>query len=133
MGKPKLYRSALIFISDSWNGVMDARFNPLRYIRDPSLQAYFTLVLFLMWSVYFGFLASNYLAWSNYDVVTSIFLHIAILLPIMATNAVFKDAERDGAAWLQVWREQQRDYRLGKTLGLRKNENICRWDLESEG
>ena len=109
MGKPKLYRSALIFISDSWNGVMDARFNPLRYIRDPSLQAYFTLVLFLMWSVYFGFLASNYFAWANYDVVTSIFLHMAVLLPIMATNAVFKDAEREGAAWLQAWREQRSD------------------------
>ena len=109
MGKPKLYRSALIFISDSWNSVMDARFNPLRYIRDPSLQAYFTLVLFLMWSVYFGFLASNYFALVNYDVVTSIFLHMAVLLPIMATNAVFKDAERAGAAWLQAWREQRRD------------------------
>ena len=133
MVKPKSYQSALLFISDSWNSVMDARFNPLRHIGDPSLQAYFMLVLFLMWSVYFGFLASDYLAWSNYDVVTSIFLHIAILLPIMATNAVFKDAERDGAAWLRAWREQQRDYRFGKTLGLRKNENICRWDLESEG
>ena len=133
MVKPKSYQSALLFISDSWNSVMDARFNPLRHIGDPSLLAYFMLVLFLMWSVYFGFLASNYLAWSNYDVVTSIFLHIAILLPIMATNAVFKDAERDGAAWLRAWREQQRDYRLRKTLGFRKNENICRWDLESEG
>ena len=109
MVKSKLYRSALIFISDSWNGVMDARFNPLRYIRDPSLQAYFTLVLSLMWSVYFGFLASNYFAWANYDVVMSIFLHMAVLLPIMATNAVFKDAEREGAAWLQAWRERRSD------------------------
>ena len=133
MVKPKSYQSALLFISDSWDSVMDARFNPLRYIRDPSLQAYFMLVLFLMWSVYFGFLASNYFAWTNYDVVTSIFLHIAVLLPIMATNAVFKDAERDGAAWLQAWRKQQRDYRFSNTLGLRKKENICRWDLESEG
>ena len=133
MMKPKFYRHALILISDSWNSVMDARFNPLRYVRDPSLQAYFTLVLFLMWSVYFGFLASNYFAWINYSLITSIFLHIAVLLPIMATNAVFRDAEREGAVWLQAWREEQREYRYRKTAGLRKNENICRWDLESEG
>ena len=99
---------------------MDARFNPLRFVRDPSLQAYFLLVLFLMWSVYFGFLASNYIGWANYDLVASIFLHICVLLPIMVTNAVFKDAERDGAAWLQAWREQQREYQYAKTLDARK-------------
>ena len=132
MVKPKFYRSALIFISDSWCSVMDARFNPLRFVRDPSLQAYFMLVLFLMWSVYFGFLASNYIGWANYDLVASIFLHICVLLPIMMTNAVFKDAERDGAAWLQAWREQQREYQYSKTLDARRNQNICRWDLESE-
>ena len=119
-------------MSDSWCSVMDARFNPLRFVRDPSLQAYFMLVLFLMWSVYFGFLASNYIGWANYDLVASIFLHICVLLPIMMTNAVFKDAERDGAAWLQAWREQQREYQYSKTLDARRNQNICRWDLESE-
>lgn len=60
MVKRSLSRSALMFISDSWDNVMDARYNPLRFIRDPSLQAYFTLVLFLMWSVYFGVVASYY-------------------------------------------------------------------------
>ena len=132
MVKPKIYRSAFIFISDSWCSVMDARFNPLRFVCDPSLQAYFMLVLFLMWSVYFGFLASNYIGWANYDLVASIFLHICVLLPIMMTNAVFKDAERDGAAWLRACREQQREYQYSKTLDARRNQNICRWDLERE-
>ncbi len=112
MVKPKLYRSALIFTSDSWNSVMDGRFNPMSYIRDPSLQAYFMLVLLFIWSVYFGFLASNYFSWTNHDLVKSIFLHIAFLLPIIEMNTVFNDAERDVAAWLQAWREQQRDYRF---------------------
>ena len=27
----------------SWRSVMDSRYNPLRHILDPSIQAYFTL------------------------------------------------------------------------------------------
>ena len=107
--KPSIFRTVVMKIVWAWRRVMDVKYNPLKYVPDPSLQAYFMLVLFLMWSVYFGFLASNYFAWANYDVVTSIFLHMAVLLPIMATNAVFKDAEREGAAWLQAWREQRSD------------------------
>ena len=133
MVKRSLSRSALMFISDSWDNVMDARYNPLRFIRDPSLQAYFTLVLFLMWSVYFGVVASHYLGLSNFSTVTSIFVHVAVLLPIMVTNAVFRDAERDGEEWLQIWREQKRAYNFWKSKVQRKNENVCKWDLQREG
>ena len=133
MVRPQFYRSACIFLADSWSNVMDARFNPLRYIRDPSLQAYFMLILSVMWSVYFGFLATDYLGWVEYSFATSIWLHIAVLLPIMATNAVFKDAERDGDQWLEGWREQQRRYRFWNSASPRKNENICKWDLKNEG
>ena len=133
MVKRSLSRSALMFISDSWDNVMDARYNPLRFIRDPSLQAYFTLVLFLMWSVYFGVVASYYLGFTNFSTVTSIFVHVAVLLPIMVTNAVFRDAERDGEEWLQIWREQKRAYNFWKSQVQRKNENVCKWDLQREG
>ena len=133
MVKRSLSRSTLMFISDSWDNVMDARYNPLRFIRDPSLQAYFTLVLFLMWSVYFGVVASYYLGLSNFSTVTSIFVHVAVLLPIMVTNAVFRDAERDGEEWLQIWREQKRAYNFWKSKVQRKNENVCKWDLQREG
>ena len=51
---------------------MDYRFNPLRHIPDPSLQMYFTLVLFTMWSVYFGFVASYYMGWLGYNTIVSI-------------------------------------------------------------
>lgn len=133
MVKRSLSRSALMFISDSWDNVMDARYNPLRFIRDPSLQAYFTLVLFLMWSVYFGVVASYYLGLTNFSTVTSIFVHVAVLLPIMVTNAVFRDAERAGEEWLQIWREQKRAYNFWKSKVQRKNENVCKWDLQREG
>ena len=49
----------------------DNRYNPLKYIPDPSLQIYFTLVLFVMWSVYFGFVASYYMGWLGYSIAAS--------------------------------------------------------------
>ena len=97
----------IMFVVDSWRRVMDSRFNPLRYVADPSLQLYFMLVLFTMWSVYFGFVASYYLGWLGYSIITSIIVHIAIVLPIGFTNAVFIDAERDGSKWLKDWRKEK--------------------------
>ena len=58
MNKPALHRRLILFIVDSWRVVMDSRYNPLKYIPDPSLQMYFTLVLFVMWSFYFGVVAA---------------------------------------------------------------------------
>ena len=48
----KLLKRGTIFAVDSWRLVMDARFNPLRFIPDPVLQTYFMLVLFVMWSAF---------------------------------------------------------------------------------
>ena len=54
MKKPSLFRRVLLKFVSGWRRVMDVRYNPLKYIPDPSLQMYFTLVLFVMWSFYFG-------------------------------------------------------------------------------
>ena len=62
---------------------------------DP-LQGYFTMVLFIMWSVYFGLLATTYIGWFNYDIVTSIFVHFAVILPIMITNLT---SQRSRTKW----------------------------------
>ena len=103
------YKKLVLFIVDSWRLVMDAKYNPLKYIPDPSLQTYFMLVLFTMWSVYFGFMTSYYMGWLGYSTITSIIVHIAVLLPLSFTNAVFLDAERDNAPWLIEWRKQQKE------------------------
>ena len=105
--KPSLFRRSVMKIVSGWRRVMDVRYNPLRYIPDPSLQTYFMLVLFTVWSVFFGFLAANYLGFFNYNTVASIVIHVAILLPLAFTNAIFVDAERDGAKWLKEWKEEQ--------------------------
>jgi hypothetical protein len=102
-------KNFILWVVDSWRLVMDAKYNPLKYIPDPSLQTYFMLVLFTMWSVYFGFMASYYMGWLGYSIVTSIIVHVGVLLPLSFTNAVFLDAERDNAPWLIEWRKQQKE------------------------
>ena len=87
---------------------MDHRFNPLRFIPEPSLQMYFTMVLFTMWSVYFGMVAIYYMGWMGYDIITSIIVHFMVLVPLFFTNAIFLDAERNGARWLKKIRKEQK-------------------------
>ena len=85
-----------MFIVDTWRVVMDVKYNPLRHIPDPSLQTYFMLVLFTIWSVAFGLIAIFWLGFIGYNIMTSIIVHLSILIPLAFTNAVFVDAERDG-------------------------------------
>lgn len=132
MKKLPFYKRALMFVADSWNVVMDARYNPLRFIPDPSLQAYFTLVLFTMWSVYFGFVATYYMGILGYSIVTSIFVHFGILLPIIFTNAVFRDAERDGHKWVQDWRAEQSAYKFWVKYISTNTEKRVKWDIDKE-
>ena len=102
----KFLKRTTIFCVDSWRLVMDARFNPLRFIPDPILQTYFMLVLFVMWSGFFGLIAMYYMGFMGYSIATSIIIHMSILVPIAITNGVFIDAERNGSTWLQQWRKK---------------------------
>ena len=126
--KPALHRRIIMGLVYGWRRVMDANYNPLKYIPDPSLQTYFMLVLFVMWSVYFGFLAGNY--WIGYNTVMSIVVHVAILVPLAFTNAIFVDAERDGANWLKEWKEEQSRYKL--VVKRLKTKNLVIWNPNKE-
>ena len=48
------------------------------------------------------------MGWLGYSTITSIIVHIGVLLPLSFTNAIFLDAERDNAPWLIEWRKQQK-------------------------
>ena len=128
--KPNVFRRAVMFIVDSWRVVMDVRYNPLKYIPDPSLQTYFMLVLFTIWSVTFGLIAIFWLGFLGYSIVTSILVHAAIVIPIAFTNAIFIDAERDGENWLKEWREEQSRYKL--VVNRLKTKNLILWDPTKE-
>jgi hypothetical protein len=107
--KPSLFRRSVMKLVSGWRRVMDVRYNPLKHIPDPSLQTYFMLVLFVIWSVFFGSLAANYLGFFNYNTIVSIVIHVAIILPLAFTNAIFVDAERDGEQWLRNGRRNNQD------------------------
>ena len=126
--KPALHRRIIMNLVYGWRRVMDANVNPLKYIPDPSLQTYFMLVLFVMWSVYFGFLAGNY--WIGYNTVMSIVVHVAILVPLAFTNAIFVDAERDGQNWLKEWKEEQSRYKI--VINRLKKKNLVIWNPNKE-
>ena len=126
--KPALHRRIIMGLVYGWRRVMDANYNPLKYIPDPSLQTYFMLVLFVMWSVYFGFLAGNY--WIGYNTVMSIIVHVAILVPLAFTNAIFVDAERDGHNWLKEWKEERSRYKI--VVNRLKKKNLVIWNPNKE-
>ena len=128
--KPGILKSGIMFIVDSWRGIMDVRYNPLKFIQEPVLQTYFMLVLFMIWSASFGLIAIYHLGWLGYSIVTSIIIHLSVLIPIVITNAVFIDAERDGANWLKEWRTEQSRYKI--FVNRLKMKNIVRWDLDNE-
>ena len=128
--KPSLFRRTVMNTVWVWRRVMSLKYNPLGKIPDPSLQTYFMLVLFTVWSVWFGFLASDYLGWVNYNTVGSIIVHAAILVPLAMTNAIFIDAERDGHKWLKEWKEEQNRWTI--VTNRLKTKNLTIWDPSKE-
>jgi len=130
MTKPNLFRRSTMLMVYVWRRVMDVKFNPLKYIPDASLQAYFMVVLFSLWSVSFGFIATYYIGWLGYSTLTSLAVHLSILVPIVVTNAVFVDAERTGEKWLEEWKEERSRYAL--VANRLKAKNMVPWELNKE-
>ena len=123
--KPSMIRRIIMRLVSGYRRVMDVKYNPLKNVPDPSLQSYFMLVLFTVWSVFFGFIAANYLGFFNFNTIISIFIHVSILAPIAFTNTIFVDAERDGHKWLQEWKEEQSRYNL--VINRLKTKNLKIW------
>ena len=115
-----------MFLLNTWRRVMDVKYNPLKYVPDPSLQAYFMLILFSIWCVFFGLITIYYLGFINYSIIASLVIHGSILIPMMITNAVFIDAERDGEQWLKEWQEEEYKYKV--FLRRIKMQNLVRWN-----
>jgi hypothetical protein len=49
------------------------------------------------------------------------------LIPVIFTNAVFKDAERNGDKWFLIFKSEQKKQKL-----FSRNDNIVKWDLDKE-
>ena len=130
MEKPNIFRRIVMSIVDRWRVVVNVKYNPLKYIPDPSLQTYFMLVLFTIWSITFGVIAIFWLGFIGYSILTSILVHAAVVIPLAFTNAIFVDAERDGENWLKEWRDEQSRYKL--VMNRLKTKNLVLWDPTKE-
>ena len=131
MEKYNIFQKLLVWVIDCWRLVMDSRFNPLKYIPDPSLQAYFTLVLFVMWSAYFGLVATVYMGF-DYNTITSIIIHMAVIVPLIFTNLIFKDAEKNGRNWIADFRTDQERKRWWDKIRKPNYEKRIKWDIDKE-
>ena len=131
MEKYNIFQKLLVWVIDCWRLVMDSRFNPLKYIPDPSLQAYFTLVLFVMWSAYFGLVATVYMGF-DYNTITSIIIHMAVIVPLIFTNLIFKDAEKNGRNWISDYRTDQERKRWWDKVRRPNYEKRIKWDIDKE-
>ena len=131
MEKYNIFQKLLVWVIDCWRLVMDNRFNPLKYIPDPSLQAYFTLVLFVMWSAYFGLVATVYMGF-DYNTITSIIIHMAVIVPLIFTNLIFKDAEKNGRNWIAKYRTDQERKRWWDKVRQPNYEKRIKWDIDKE-
>ena len=118
-------KNKLMWFYYSWDSIMKLKYNPIGYIGDTSLRAYFMTVLSIIWTLVF----CTYIAgWMN--VVPLLFGHVLFVFATFFTYAVFEDAKKDGKAWFQDWDEK---YTLASAFDNRdKTKNACRWDLEIE-
>ena len=76
------------FITDSYNSVMNASYNPLRYIPDQDVRNAVMLGLMCMWCVIFA-------VWTGAMVLlpASIFFHSLLLFGLLVTVGTFELAK----------------------------------------
>ena len=118
-------KNALMWFYYSWDSIMNAKYNPLSYIKNISLQMYFMIMLSIIWTASFCGLIAG---WAN--VIPLIYGHIGVLFAIFMTYGVFKDAEKAGAPWYDKWTSK---YAMRTAYVKRdKTKNVCKWNLEIE-
>ena len=76
------------FIVDSWNGVMDYRFNPLKHIPDLQVRHMMLQVLAWLWCIAFSL---YFASWSVFGI--TVISHFVLILAIVVTVATFKVSE----------------------------------------
>mgnify|MGYP003114516143 FL=1 len=122
----------MFWIDECWKLVMDNRYNPLKYIPEPSIQAYFTLILFTVWSFFFGLVATYYLGWYGYNSILSFAIHCSIIIPLLFTRAIFLDAERDGHTWYVNLKSDTERKRFWNKISKPNYEKRAKWNLDKE-
>ena len=77
------------FIVNSWNNVMDYKYNPLRHIPDMNTRHMVMQVLAWMWCVTFAMIVGS---WTVFGI--SAIAHVVLIAAIVITVATFETAKR---------------------------------------
>ena len=77
------------FVYDSWNGVMNAKRNPLRHIPNTNVRHMVMQVLAWMWCITFAMLVGS---WTVFAI--SAVAHVFLIAAIVVTVATFETAKR---------------------------------------
>ena len=77
------------FIYDSWNGVMNAKHNPLRHIQDLQVRHFVLQVLAWTWASSFALAYGSMWIWGF-----SMIAHVCIIAAVVITVATFETAKR---------------------------------------
>ena len=85
------------FIYDSWNGVMNAKHNPLRHIQDLQVRHFVLQVLAWMWCIMFSLWMGSMWVFG-----ISTIAHATILAAITITVATFETAKRKPDIFLRT-------------------------------
>ena len=78
-----------IYVNDSWNGVMDARCNPLKHIPDMQVRHLVLQGLAWMWCATFSVMIGDFMIFG-----TSVIAHAVLIVAIVITVATFETAKR---------------------------------------
>lgn len=97
-------KKKLLWFWETYQWIMDYKYNPLKYIPSLHLQIWFTMVLASGWAVAFGLMIGNL-----FSAYPSAIGHMVVIAMVFITAATFMDAERDQKEWLKKWRAEVND------------------------
>ncbi len=78
------------FVYDSWNSVMNAKWNPLRHIPDMQVRHMVMQVLAFVWSGVFAIYIANSITAFGISAIA----HMALITAIVLTVGTFRIAEK---------------------------------------
>jgi hypothetical protein len=78
------------FIYNSWNGVMDYKYNPLKHIPDLQVRHMVMQVLAFMWALAFSLFIIDNLFFFGISAIG----HVALIAAVVITVGTFKVAEK---------------------------------------
>ena len=106
---------------NGWDGVMNLKYNPIRFMGSMAWQMYSMTLLSVIWSCTFCALIAG---WQG--IIPLLYGHVALISVIFFTYATFKEGNDRNEKWFQRWQEELNRKPVDTT------KNVCKWDLEKE-